>query len=333
MGDFPTIGVVGGPDFNPRTMSQAAVAAENQALASAKGRRIRCNRGGGSLATAECVAKFRAGQDDPASQPNCSRDLGCSAGRMRAANFKEGDVTKSNYGKCVLCGRKGNRDSAGQCYNVRCKDDRKRPAPVSGDDAPETCGLGADLVAAGQDDPKRDTESVKAYMDELGAMLDTADKTAGQDHIEEPRHMVETEPDHISQPGKMAIDFTQPFSFAGFDFDPIAASPPPGRPTARLSTSGNFHISSAATRTHGLLRFKFLQIIPDRTGQALVLLFWAEASPGARALAAERKSPCAIKASARALARAVPGLVGKTLELQPIGQDGALLAVVGGVAA
>jgi hypothetical protein len=322
--EFPTLGVVGGPDYSPRTMSQAAVAAESQAFASSRGRRIKCNRGRGWMTTAECVALYWAGQDDPEPEKNpCSRDLGCSAGRMRAINFEEDDMSKAgrtNYGNCVACGRKGNRDSAGQCYRADCKIARKvKPAkpesPILDDGEFEVLGEGlgtgmgggqtVEVGQSGQDETTGEAEGIAP-----------GEVASGQDHIVDATEMVP--------------DFAAPFAWDGFEFDPATPPPPAGQPTARLSPSGNFHISSPATRTHNLLRYKFVRIIPDKTGTALALIFSADAMDGARSLAAERKSPHALKASARQVARTAPAVVGKTLELRSMGQDGALLAVVVG---
>lgn len=329
---FSALGTVGGPDFNPRTMSQAAVAAESAASASARGRRIKCNRGRGWMSTAECVALYRAGQDDPDGHKDCSRDLGCSAGRMRAANFKEDDMGKSNYGKCIECGRTGNRDSAGRCYHAACKKTRGKtkaeasaPAPAA---APATA-VGPDAAPDLMDDltpresPILDADEVAA----TGADSPTFTQDEHTEDIDESTaEGVASTPDHLGDATKI-IDFTRPFSFSGFDFDPGTPPPPPGRPIARLAPSGNLSISSAATHTHNLTRFKFLQIIPDKTGLALALIFLAEATGGARKLAPERKSGASLKVSAEAIARVAPGLVGKALELRPMGQDGAFVAV------
>ena len=250
---YSAMGTVGGFDFQPRTTSQAAVAAENQALASAKGRRIRCNRGGGSLATAECVAKFRAGQDDPSSQPNCSRDLGCSAGRMRAANFKEDDVTKSNYGKCILCGIKGNRDSAGRCYLAKCKAARK-PAvdPLAMQESPilddaEATALGEAMAGPGQE---RSPESIKSYMRELGEMLDTADDgvAASQDHIADTSKMVTP-----SAP-------SAPFVVDGVILSPFEPHRQPARDPIVTIRKTCLSFSTAAVAAFDLSRFKSVRL-------------------------------------------------------------------------
>ncbi|MHC1788558.1 hypothetical protein [Solidesulfovibrio sp.] len=235
---------------------------------------------------------------------------------------QEDTMGKSNYGKCVLCGRTGNRDSGGMCYVSRCKDARQVPAdplemresPILDDD--EVVALGEAIASPGQE---RSPESIKSYMRELGEMLDTADDVvvAGQDHIVDVARAVS--------------DFAAPFSFGGFDFDPGLATPPPGRPIARLAPSGTLNFSCAATQAHDLKRFQYVQVIPDKTGSALALIFLAEKTSGARKLGAEGKA--ALKTSAEAVVRVAPGLVGKALELRSMGQDGALLAVVAGEAA
>lgn len=323
------------------TINAAGTAAEAAASSVARGGRLKCNRGLGWMTLRECVERFQAGQEDSNDQNNpCARDLGCSAGRVRVKMLQEdGEMGKSNYGACVECGRKGNRDSAGRCYLETCKRSRgKKPAPAMGHEATPPTGpvpaaspameddstpkdspiLDVEEVAAGQaiaapvsaqdvtcHDPAAEASALDAVMG-LDAVT-----PAGADHVEDVRHMVS--------------DFTRPFSFAGFEFDPGTPPPPPGLPIVRLTSSGNLSFSFAATQTHGLQRFQYVRVIPDKTGSALALIFLKEKQEGARKLGPEGKS--ALKISVETLCRTNPGLVGKPLELRPMGQNGAFVAV------
>ncbi len=349
------------------TINAAGTAAEAAASSAARGQRIKCNRGLGWMTLRECVERFQAGQDAPEDQNNtCARDLGCSAGRVRVNMLQEDTMGKSNYGACVECNRKGNRDSANRCYNPRCKQSRgKQPAqaseaspnpapaeaaaaslvddltpkesPILGPD--DVAAMDAVLTTSGQDEQSEKTQEYFEQGVAAGQEISTSgpthdvtchdptaeaaalDAVAGLDSVQAGGQ------NHFVDANKMVSDFTRPFSFAGYEFDPGTATPPPGRPIARLSPSGNISFSSAATQAYGLARFQYVRIIPDKTGSALALIFMVEQDGGARKLGVERKSGTSRKASAEAVARVAPGLVGKALEMRPMGQDGAFVAV------
>lgn len=128
------------------TINMAGTTAEAAASSAARGQRIKCNRGLGWMTLRECVGRFLAGQEDQNDQNNpCARDLGCSAGRVRVNMLQEdGEMGKSNYGACVECGRKGNRDSAGRCYLEACKKDRGKKPTLAQESAPATIPAPAD---------------------------------------------------------------------------------------------------------------------------------------------------------------------------------------------
>ncbi len=349
------------------TINAAGTAAEAAASSVARGGRLKCNRGLGWMTLRECVERFQAGQDNPNDQNNpCARDLGCSAGRARVNMLQEdGEMGKSNYGACVECNRKGNRDSANRCYNVACKKARGKkpeptpeaaptPTPATADGldlvddltpkespilAPEeVAAMSTALSASGRDEfPEKAQESSE---NRVAAGQDVSTPVSAQDvtchdpaaeaaALDAVMGLDAPAPvggqDHFVEPNKMVTDFTRPFSFAGFEFDPGTPPPPPGLPIVRLTSSGNLSFSFAATQTHGLQRFQYVRVIPDKTGSALALIFLNEKQEGARKLGPEGKS--ALKISVETLCRTNPGLVGKALELRPMGQDGAFVAV------
>ncbi len=307
---YSAMGTIGGPDFAGRTMTQAATAAETAAFSSSRGRAARCSRGMGSVTPVECASLFLVSQEDETLAKNCARELGCSTGRLKAQKLLSGEIMSRE----------------GKCANQKCPNSKKRVTlPAKG-----LCGKCYAQTRTGDLEwpplVEKPAEADPLAMRE-SSLLSEAEMAAVQDHFSQLGKMVDPMPDHIVEPNKMVTDFSAPFSFGGFEFDPGVQPTPPGQPSIRLSTSGNLHISSAATKTFGLLRYKFVRITPDKTGTALAMIFSAETVPGARSLAAERKSPYALKASARQVARIAPAVVGKTLELRSMGQDGALLAV------
>jgi hypothetical protein len=271
---------------------------------------------------------------------------------------QEDTMGKSNYGACVECNRKGNRDSANRCYNVACKKARgKEPAP-----APESVPASTPAPADGLDlvddftpkesplvdvIPQNGQHCQRYPLSVLDALADedAQDEAAASPVQDVTRHDPAAEAaaldavmgldapapaggqDHFVELNKMVIDFSKPFRFGGFYFDPGTAIPPPGRPIARLAASGTLSFSSAATQAHALKRFQYVQVIPDVSGSALALIFMTEKAGGARKLGTERKSGTSLKASAESVARVAPGLVGKPLELRPMDQDGAFVAV------
>lgn len=249
---------------------------------------------------------------------------------------QEDAMGKSNYGACVECGRKGNRDSANRCYNAICKKARgKKPeqaqealqAPSS---APASAApLVDDLTPMGS--PILDAEEVAA-MDAAATSPvldvtchDPAAEAAALDAVMGLDAVPAGGRDHFVDANKMVTDFTRPFSFAGLEFDPGTPPPPPGLPIVRLTSSGNLSFSFAATQAHDLKRFRYVRVIPDKTGSALAVIFLNEKQEGARKLGPEGKS--ALKISVETICRTNPGLVGKPLELRPMGQDGAFVAV------
>ncbi|MHC1788278.1 hypothetical protein [Solidesulfovibrio sp.] len=290
-----SLGTVGGPDFNPRTMSQAAVAAESQAFASSRGRNIKCNRGRGWMTTAECVANFRAGQDDPESQPACARDLGCSAGRMRAINFKEDDMGKggrTNYGKCIDCGLTGNRDSGGRCYLAKCKASRAsmgdplemRDSPILDDGEVEALdeAVGPDL---GQGDVPANGQTVQRYGPDMLAAL-AADV---------PRERVG------GVLNDAPSDPAAPFIVDGIALAPFNPCRQPARDPIVTIRSTCMAFSVAAVRAFDLTRFKSVRLFfgPDMIG----LEFFPEHVRGCLAVIQSHPESMSLVVNAQAFVR------------------------------
>lgn len=325
------------PGMERSTLTSAGRSAETNGDRMARGLPGRCVRGRFKhlIRPEQCAAFFLCEFID------CARDGGCSTGRLMAARYKE-QLMASSYGKCrnEACPNSKKRvllpalGLCAACYKADLAARKRGPASeevaamsaaMSTDGQGEHTGIteehGENGVAAGQDmaspvsaqdvtcyDPAAEAAALDAVMG-----LDAPAPAAGQNHVAEP--------------SKMVTDFTRPFSFGGFDFDPLQVAPPAGRPVVRLSKSGNFHVSTPATKTFDLLRFRYVRIIPDKTGTVLALIFSTENTDGGRSLAVEKKSPFALKASAGSISRTVPGVVGKPLELRPMGQDGVFVAV------
>lgn len=333
------------PGMERSTLASAGRSAETNGDRMARGLPGRCVRGRFKrlIRPEACAAEYLF------NEPDCVRDGGCSTGRIMADRYKR-EVMERNLGFCSHpdCPSKGEEvliKCAGMCatcyrMDLAARKGKKPAARVSPilapeevaamstalsasgrDESPEKAQESSEnRVAAGQDVSKpvsaqdvtcHDPAAEAAALDAV-AGLDSPTPAAGQYHFFQPENKV---------------DLTRPFSFAGFEFDPGTPPPPPGRPIARLSPSGNISFSSAATQAHNLKRFQYVRVIPDKTGNALALIFLAEKAGGARKLGTERKSGTSLKASAEAVARVAPGLVGKPLELKPMGQDGAFVAV------
>lgn len=122
-------------------------------------------------------------------------------------------------------------------------------------------------------------------------------------------------------------DLKHPFSLAGFKFDPNFESPTGQKPTARLSASGDLHISSAAYQTFGLGRYGYAQVFPSEDRKALAILLTDVGGRPWRRLSMEKSATCAPKISVRPILRACPGLVGKRLSFRETEQEGAFVAV------
>lgn len=216
----------------------AARVAEAAGRAQAEGGKRRCSRRSRVIVSAEeCRERFRAGD------PVCVNDFHgrCSTGALELAKISEDEMGKTNYGKCIECGRTGNRDSAGRCYRSECK------------------------AARGK------VESSATPAETILTTEETADAkrvTADADAVCDPRSL---EPDFTPDTS---------FVLAGIQFAPLHKRRQSGENYVTLRTT-SLGVSTAAEAELGLKRYTHARYTVSLDGTAVAIKFLTEKKPGA----------------------------------------------------
>lgn len=314
----------------------AARVAEAAGRAQAKGDKRRCSRQSRVIVTAEeCRERFLAGDRV------CVNEFHgrCSTGALEASKEEK---TMANYGKCTVCGYKGNRDKDDLCYRPECKKAREKvqgqPQKAGASTEAQECRPSENV----QEQPEATIfgrEGTPAVATKQG---DSAAVFGQVDHVEEPRQMVTIggvlnnaiplSHNHSGEPTNMVPDLPEdldrPFSLAGFDFDPSILDRPLSPPVVTIGKGGALNISRGAFVRFDLGRYVAVRMIPSTNQRAMALIFSGHTQKGYLALVLDKASKHGFKASAITVSRACPEIVGKRMVLQATGTPDVFVAVV-----
>ncbi|MGE4537630.1 MAG: hypothetical protein AB7D37_11160 [Desulfovibrio sp.] len=212
----------------------------------------------------------------------------------------------ANYGKCTVCGYKGNRDKDDLCYRPECKKAREKAAKA------EKTGLiskDAETSVSGQDEQPM-------VVGENGAEM----VRVGQNHSGEPTNMVPDLPE----------DLDRPFHFGGFDFGPAPHRRMVGSHLAAI-TAKSLSLRTGVINEHDLGRYDYARIAVSTDGKALAVKFYTDKRPGARKIQLKRRSHALI--AMEPLVAQHPEWIGREAVLEPMGVEGWFLMRVGEEAA
>ncbi len=262
--------------FEGSVFFTVARVAEAAGRTQAKGGKRRCSRQSRVIVSAEeCMERFLAGD------PVCVNEFHgrCSTGALELAKISEDEMGKTNYGKCIECGRTGNRDSAGRCYRPECKAAR---GTVKSSATPAETILTNEETA----DAKR--------------------VAADADAVCDPRSL---EPDFTPD---LPEDPTTPFVLAGIQFAPLHKRRQSGENYVTLRTT-SLGVSTAAEAELGLKRYTHARYTVSLDGTAVAIKFLTEKKPGALCV---NRSTGSMTISAQPLATKHPELIGKKGRLE-----------------
>lgn len=288
-----------GTGMSGRTFFDAAHVAEAAGEAQRAGRKRRCSRDSKTVVSPEeCLAKFRAGLRPCVTPPE---EMGrCTTGQIEDAKHPEGIMAKSNYGKCIVCGRTGNRDSAGRCYNTKCKEARQ-PAlvdPLEMRECPEEetrgggltaenshVGLvheaettgenkGTGVAASAQAKPFGKTKELPGEAEQLAGIQDIVRQHAAENGI-----IVQNLP---------AVSPDVPVVIDGVTYTPFEPCRQPAREPIITVRASCLSFSVAAVNTFDLRRFKSVRLFtaPDGIGMS----FSPDAPRGYLSVAGDKSS-------------------------------------------
>jgi len=275
----------------------------------------------GRMTGAQCLAKFRA------DHPTCSRDNGCTVGRIEDAKHLEDTMARGicRNPECPNAGERLRlvaRGFCSKCYPKVLKglipdpDKQEKAEPVDPleiRECPEECIEGGGLKA--ENSPLRLVHEAETTGENKGTGV-----AACQDHSGESTKMVPDLPE----------DLDRPFHFGGFNFGPAPHRRMVGSHLAAI-TAKSLSLRTGVINEHDLGRYDYARIAVSTDGKALAVKFYPDKRPGARKIQLKRRSNALI--AMEPLVAQHPEWIGREAPLESMGVEGWFLMRVGGEAA